>query len=321
MTELYTYQVARVRVRELNLLSKQDIDNLMACRSYDEGLTFIKDKGFGKGEEKDLEELLKGESEKLWEFMKELLKDLSPFDVLLYSTDYNNIKAAVKATVTGKDSAYVYKSGGTVDVELMVKAVKENDFSLLPKSMRAPAEEAYKTLLKTSDGQLCDIILDKACLENILKAGKESEDKLVKDYAELTVALANIKIAVRCERTKKSSSFINEALVDCDTLNVKSLATAAAKSLEEIFAYLSNTVYSEAIEKVKESNSSFEKWCDDKVMDLVKKQKVNPFTIGPLMAYVIARQNEINTVKIVLSSKRGGLNDDIIRERLRDMYV
>ncbi|MFI3326993.1 MAG: V-type ATPase subunit [Clostridia bacterium] len=321
MTEQYTYQVARVRVRELSLLNKQDIDSLMACKSYEEGLTFIKDKGFGTSEEKDLEELLASETEKLWSFMKELLKDLSVFDVLLCKTDYNNIKAAIKSTVTGKTHDKIYKSGGTVNIETLVKAVTENEFSLLPKEMIEPAKKAYQTILKTRDGQLCDMILDKACLESILKAGDTAEDSLVKDYAELTVAIANIKIAVRCEKTSKSFAFIKDALVPCKTLDAQKLAVASAKNSEEIYSYLANTKYSASVEMLKESNSAFEKWCDDKVMELVKKQKTNPFTIGPLMAYVIARENEINAVKIILASKRGGLKDEIIRERLREMYV
>lgn len=39
------------------------------------------------------------------------------------------------------------------------------------------------------------------------------------------------------------------------------------------------------------------------------------------MAYSIARQNEINTVRIILSGKLNNIDDNIIRERLRAMYV
>ena len=47
----------------------------------------------------------------------------------------------------------------------------------------------------------------------------------------------------------------------------------------------------------------------------------NPFTVGPLFAYVLARQNEISTVRIILSGKLNELDDGMIRERLREMYV
>ena len=40
-----------------------------------------------------------------------------------------------------------------------------------------------------------------------------------------------------------------------------------------------------------------------------------------VIAYVIARQNEIKTVRIILSGKLNDLPDDSIRERVREMYV
>ena len=100
-----------------------------------------------------------------------------------------------------------------------------------------------------------------------------------------------------------------------------SLAGAACKSLDDLYAYLAVSPYSEAAERLKESYSAFEKWCDDRVMDLIRDQKRNPFTIGPLFAYVLARRNEISTVRIILSGKLNELDDGMVRERLREMYV
>lgn len=321
MTETYTYQVARIRCREMKLLSKSDMDMLMTNPDFDSCMRTLFDKGFGTGTEKTLEEILKVEDEKLWNFMKELLKDLSVFNVLLYPIDYNNLKAALKSAVTDGLVTGVFKAGGTVNHEIFEKAVKENDFSKLPKEMIEPAKKAYTSLLQTHDGQLCDIILDKACLENIKSAGEKSEDLLIKSYAEITIAIANIKIAVRSQRTGKSLDFVKNALIPCDTINVSKLATATVKGLDEIYSVLSYTKYSDCVEFLKESNSAFEKYCDNKIMGMVKKQKTNPFTIGPLIAYVIARQTEMSAVKIILSGKINNLKSEMIRERLRDMYV
>ena len=47
----------------------------------------------------------------------------------------------------------------------------------------------------------------------------------------------------------------------------------------------------------------------------------NPFGIGPLAAYLIARENEIKTVRIILSGKLNELPEESIRERVREMYV
>ena len=321
MREDYIYAVARIRARELTLLNRQDVDQLMACRSYEECLRTLQDKGWGNGTVTDAESVLAAEEEKIWGFIKELTDDPILFKVLLCPTDYNNLKAAIKCVVTGTEPHEVFLPGGTLEPEKLMQCVRESDFSSLPESMAAPADAAYKALLQGQDGQRCDVILDRACLTDILAAAKESRNETLTAYAELLAATGNIKVAARACKTEKSKAFLEEALVPCETLDVALLADAACGSMESLFDYLSHTSYWEGGEALKASNSAFEKWCDDRIMALIKDQKTNPFTLGPLLAFVLARRCEISVVRIILSGKLNALPDAMIRERLRDLYV
>ena len=56
-------------------------------------------------------------------------------------------------------------------------------------------------------------------------------------------------------------------------------------------------------------------------IDKIKEEKYNSFSAGPILAYFLARENEIKTVRIILTGKLNNLSDDFIRERLRKMYV
>ncbi len=320
MSNDYIYAVARIRSKELSLLTRQDMDQLLSLKSYGECLRTLGDKGWGSGET-SAEALLAAEEEKTWDLIRELTDDLSPFDVLLLPTDYNNIKAAVKCVVTGTEPVNVFLPGGSVSPETMMGCVRENDFSPLPPSMARAADKAYHTLLETGDGQLCDVILDRACLEDVLEQGKASKDELLEEYAQLFVATADIKIAARACKTGKNRDFLDAALAPCGTLDREALLSAACKSMEDVLEVLSSTPYEGAAEKLRESYSAFEKWCDDKVMELIRGQKNNPFTVGPLFAYVLARRSEIATVRIILSGKLNELDSAMIRERLRDLYV
>ena len=76
-----------------------------------------------------------------------------------------------------------------------------------------------------------------------------------------------------------------------------------------------------AVEHIKESPSAFERWCDNRIIDKIKEEKYNSFSAGPILAYFLARENEIKTVRIILTGKLNNLSDDFIRERLRKMYV
>ena len=318
----YIYAVARIRAKELLCFGSPAMEQLMACKTYEECLRMLNEKGWGNGSAGQTpESLLDGERNKTWEQLRELVEDMSVFDVFLYANDYHNLKAAIKENYAPSHGADIYSSNGTIDPAVFRQAADEHDFSVLPAGMRDAAEEAMSVLRETGDGQLCDIIIDKAALNAILQAGKTSGDPLLAFYAEHTVATANIKTAVRCQKTGKSLDFIQRALAECDTLDVSLLAQTAVESFEAMIEYLGRTCYSGTAEALTQSASAFERWCDNRLIEKIRPQKYETSTIGPLAAWLLARENEIKTVRILLSGKRNGLSDDAIRERLREMYV
>ena len=321
MAELYTYAVARIRAKELSLLSSQDIEQLVSAKDAHEVLQLLADKGFDGGGAEGIDEILEGESNKTWELMGELLDDMSVLDVFLFEKDFHNLKAAVKAVYSKMPTDGVFMPGGTAAAEEIYEAVRDREFEKLPENMRTAAAEAVQMLNKTGDGQLCDIIIDKAALEAIRAAGRASGNDMIDKYSELTAALADIKIAYRGARLKKSVDFLRAAIAECDTLSKDKLVSAAIAGTDELFSYLELTDYAPAVTEIKESDSDFEKWCDNLIMDFIRKQKSNPFTIAPLAAYVLARENEIKAVRIILTAKENGLSESFVRERLRDMYV
>ena len=318
----YVYAVARIRSKELSLLNDQAIGQLLGAKDYSECLRMLADRGWGNGESNlSAETMLADEREKTWALIGELVDDLSPFDVFLYANDYHNLKAAIKLVCTGDQDFGVFLHNGTLDPQEIRRLVEAQAFAELPEQMRAPAEEAYTALAQTGDGQLCDIILDRAALEAVLQAGQASKSPLFALYAELTAASANIKTAVRCQRTGKSMEFIRRALAPCGSLDVGHLAKAAAESMDAICDYLAQTDYASAVGALRQSPSAFERWCDNLMIQRIKPQQFEPFGIGPLAAYIRGRENEIKSVRIILMGKLNGLPEEAIRDRVREMYV
>lgn len=317
----YIYAVARIRTKELSLLDKLFFDQLLACKSYQDCLRLLAEKGWGRTGAESAEELLAVEREKTWDTMKEVVEDMTVFDTFLLGNDYHNLKAAIKKVYLNQEVPGIFISRGTIETELILKAVKEHDFTLLPEEMRKSAQEAYQVQFHTGDSQLCDVIIDKASLEAVYRKGRASGNELLLTYSELKVASANINIAIRGAKTGKRREFFERALAECSTLDVKRLTEAALEGLKAIYEYLNNTSYAGAVKAIMESPSSFEKWCDDQMIQKIKPQKYNSFTLSPLAAYVLAKENEIKSVRIVLSGKLNDLPESLVRERLREMYV
>jgi V/A-type H+-transporting ATPase subunit C len=318
----YTYAVARIRVLETHLLSDNDVNSMIALKDEGAVLSYLKDKGWGDtaaGDDPD--EILEYEEKKTWALMKELGVNFSVFNVLSFPSLYHNLKAAVKAVCTSDESGNAFYADDRYGREEMMRIVREKDFSVLPEHMRACASEAYETMLHSRDGQLCDIIIDRACLDAMEKEGKASRDRIISDYAESIVDVTNIKVAVRAAKTKKSIDFLYKALAPCRAFDVRQLAQAASSGEDALMDFLNTSGFSEAAEALKQSPSAFERWCDNQTIETIKPQKYQVCSVGPLVAYVLARQNEIKTARIILTCKANGLPEEEIRERTREMYV
>lgn len=319
----YTYAVARIRALEVSLLTNAVIEQLLACKSAEQALQLLVEKGWGDltAGTLDADEVLNKEEEKMWQTIREVAPDMHVFDVLSLPKLYHNLKAAIKEVCTEVENKNIFYDDCEISGEEMFALVQNKEFDKLPGNMSATAREAFDTLLHTRDGQLCDLIIDHATLEAMLEAGKKSGEKIIEEYAQTAVAIADIKIAVRSQKTGKNAEFMKKAMVNCSEINVDQLTQAALAGAEEIAQYLEGTSYREGADALRISPSAFERWCDNKMTDSMRSQKYESFSVGPLLAYLLARQNEIKTVRIILTGKQNEFPDEAIRERIREMYV
>ena len=224
----YTYAVARIRALEVSLFSDAFIEQLLACKSAEQVLQSVVEKGWGDMDTgHDAEAVLKREEEKAWEVIRDVAPDMSAFDVLSYPKLYHNLKAAVKEVCTGVKNPAMFYDDCPIPGEEMYQIIESREFSRLPGNMSRTAQEALDTLLHTGDGQLCDIIVDRAALEAIEEAGKKSGEPIIENYADTTVAIADIKIAVRSQKTGKSADFVRSAMAECASLSLDQLIRAA----------------------------------------------------------------------------------------------
>ena len=76
----YLYEVARIRTKELSLLSADFFEQLLSAPDYETCIRLLKEKGWEGGQD-DWEEMLARERRKTWELMEELLGDTSVFNV------------------------------------------------------------------------------------------------------------------------------------------------------------------------------------------------------------------------------------------------
>lgn len=318
----YTFAVAKIRTIETNLLNSSDIEQLITASDYDSAIRVLEDKGFiSENENEDIECLLKQQIKNTWQLLSEISPDRSQLEFLVVRNDFHNLKAVLKALLSGVENADYFILPSLIDPELIKTAVISKRFNDLPNFLADGAAKTYDVLVRTTDGQLADIMLDAMTLDNIILRAEKTSNNFIKKLAELIAVTANIKLAFRAARTGKDEQFLKTALCSPKTLDKSALINAAKKGLEELINFLSGTAYKEAAEYFKISTTAFEKWCDDIIMSHIESAKYVSFGTEPLIAYYIAKEAEIKTIRIILSCKHNNMAADIIRERVRKLYV
>lgn len=324
MKKDYIFEDARIRVMETGLLTKADFEQLLAEPSYAAALNFLKDKGWGGPDApKNAEALLQAEEKATWDLMEELLPQSPLLNTLRLSRDYQNLKAAVKQIYTDSalDAERLFVEGGTIPSAKIRRALEEQDPEQLPEEMAEAAAQATEVLARTGDGQLCDIILDRAALKALLKAGKEAEDPVLNEYAQVTAVSADIRCALRAARSGRDGETIREMLVEVPGLDLADLTEASLNGRQAVSDYLALTPYASLAPALSQSMSAFECACDNLLIERIRPQLYESEKPGPLAAYVIARENEIKCIRLLLSGKLNGLPENVLRESLRNSYV
>ena len=147
--------------------------------------------------------------------------------------------------------------------------------------MRQAAKEAYETLLHGRDGQLCDVILDRAALGGaIAGAGEKSRVQIIKDYARSLIVVSDIRIAVRCCRTGKPLEFMKRAMAECEELKYPETDAGSFAGRRRHPGLPDTERNGEAAEALAQSSLAFECWCDNQLMETIRPQKYNPFSVG-----------------------------------------
>ena len=109
------------------------------------------------------------------------------------------------------------------------------------------------------------------------------------------------------------------ALADIPAFDKKALCEAALD--DRIASFVSSLGFEKLSEALMSGTAAFEKASDDMLIDMVKDAKYKCLGISPLVAYYFATDAEVKTVRIVLSCKKNGIDNEIIRERVRVLYV
>ena len=315
----YAFAVAKIRANENNLIKASALDSAIVAETFKDAIKIFVDAGFSELDEYDVDTALSYRMRRAFNLIYDAAPDKKCLDFLIVKNDFHNLKALLKGLVANVDTGNFLLLPTVNDVDTLKKAVNEKKFDLLSPVFRIAVKEAYDVLTETLDGQSCEAILDRACLETSVLLAKDLGDEFAIKFCERLALLTNFKICLRAIKTGKDEKFYKSAVADvCDK---QKLIDKALDGIESFKEYVSFCGYGDLAEAVDVSYAAFEKLIDDRMLECVNNAKFTSFGISPLVAYYFASDSETKNVRIVLSCKKNGISSEIIRERVRKLYV
>lgn len=299
----YAYTSARVRALENRLLGADTVEQLISCSELKECIRILNSCGI-VGD--SAEEILANAAKDKADITNQLIDDVKDIEVIFYEKTFHNLKAAIKKLYTQSDVHSIYFSESLLDGEFIEKCIVDGRFDMLPQNMSRAAEEAYKTLLRTGDGQLSDIIIDKACLDAMLAFAKDVKHEILKKYVYETVAVADIKTAMRLGREDRERAL--SAMAECPYFRTEALLRAAEgrKSLEE---FLKGSGFADI------DLDNIDRWSRERITRILKSEKYNIFTPAPAINFILALESQLNLIRLILVCKAGGIDESFIRSK------
>ena len=248
-----------------------------------------------------------------------LAPDISVLDLFRMKYGYHNAKVIVKSEGDlEKDADLLSDAARFTPEEILAVYRSENGDGGLPAAYAAAIREAKTALARTGNPQLSDFVLDKAYFAELLREAGKTGKPFITDYVRLQIDKANLRSALRTLGMDRREEMLDNALIEGGTVSVEELR-AAADSREELQRLYAPTLLGKAAGA--SGMTQFEKEADNAVREFVLRSSFVSFGQEVIVEYLSALENEITSLRIILTGKRMGIPEAKLRERLRESYV
>lgn len=300
----YAYTSARVRALENSLPSPETVRQLAEAGDVKECIGILNGSGF---EGADVDEIISRMKERKEKLINELIDDISEIEVIFYQKSFHNLKAAIKKLYSKRKTDMFYDDAPVSGEEIM-EALQNGNESSLPEYMSAAAAEGYRALMRTGDGRLSDMIVDKACLEAMAAFAEKTRYEILKRYVNETIAASDIRLLLRAGNDRG----LMDHAVSCAYFGKNAVIKAAEEGNVEEF------LKSSGFEGV--TAATIDAYSEKRITQMLAGEKYNIFSPAPAINFILEFDRAAGMIRYILICKANGIDREKILERVRS-YV
>lgn len=333
MAESLVNSIARLRVIEKRLLTKEHTARLAASQSYEEALRLLREAGYGQqtdsegdaagAKDDELERLIAKELAGAYSTVDELMPKhyKSITDAFRLRHDVINIKLLYKLRLLGQSAEGVsLDAGGIYEGEKLKKAVATGDYGFMPKELSSELERLDVETYYNADPRAVSVAIDNA----YAKYGMAHPNAFVKKYFRALADFDNVLMIIR----GGSDGFMPEGDIKLAELNkmAAQFNSEPAKLPELIADVFTQSPARKAVREAYElylkegSAAAFEGARDEYLIKLASDGKSDIDSPAPIVGYMLAKEREAAVVRLLLTAKRSDIPMNTVKERGVALY-
>ena len=326
----YTFQTAQIRVLEMQMLSRTTLLDMANAESFETAAGLLAASEYAlpaatagsKQGFAEIENILRARRTAVRELFADLMLDEPIVELFRTRDDFANMRLAVRRVLTEKPLGDDYSEDGNVPPELFEQVFSEesdSDSAQLPDYMQQAADKAALAYYQQKDIRQIDYAIDRAQSEYNLKKARQLESIFLVGLFRIQIDLTNIRTMLRLKFTESEQRGV---FLEGGYIELERLRNGLDIDYEALGSLFFVTPYYEIVQagaNYLASDKSFlraEQQCAEFLTGYL--MTTIQITAGPqpIIAYLLMKENEIRTVRLILTAKRNYLDTKLILDRI-----
>ncbi len=318
----YGYAAARVRALQTQMIPKSTLVDMANAGTFEQAAESISTTEYIPVASKtlaELEQVLIAQRRSLREQFARLMIDNSIVKLFKTRDDFANMRLAVRRRVTDKAIGTDYSSQGNLNPEIFEEVFEQEKYELLGEHIQNAVEQAI--LAYYTDRDICriDHIIDRAQAEYNIQTALKMKSEFLTGLFSIKIDLTNIITMLRLKFTEseKRKVFLPGGYIEIERL--KQAVDTEYDSIGQLFyatPYYRIVSVGANYVGTEKSFLKAEQASENHLSGYLNTTSQITSGPQPVIAYLLQKEKEIRTVRLILTAKKNLLDKKMILDRI-----
>jgi V/A-type H+-transporting ATPase subunit C len=268
----------------------------------------------------ELETVLRQRRAAVRRLFEDLMLDERIVEVFRSRDDYANLRLVLRRVLTDKPVGTDYSPEGNVPPELLRQAFEEQNYGLLPEYAQTAVERATLAYYQNKDIRQIDNAIDHAQAAYKFDVAQVADGEVfLTNLFRIQIDMTNLRTMLRVKflQADPRDVFLEGGFVEMDRL--RQGLDLPYEGLGQLFFATPYHHIVDAGAAYVAANGSFlkvEQQCDDYTLGYLRQTTQIGAGPQPVVAFFLAKEHEIRTVRLILTAKRNHLDTKLIMDRV-----